>query len=142
MKENIKSYGVLLVMMAVATAVVYAFLHWLFPSFYFTIFPLVPVYFLLMGISQIAMFRIWKDASGKQFFSIYMITRFLKILLSVVIAFLGYYFLAQNKAVFLAVFVLFYFVYLAFETWIFTQKLRTTSNVVNPILKESEPVSE
>lgn len=124
MTENLKSYGVLLAVMAVATAVTYGFLRWIFPSFYFNVFPLVPVYFLLLGISQIAMFQVWRNASGKQFFSVYMITRFLKILLSVMVAFLGYYFLKHNKEAFLAVFVLFYFVYLAFETWVFSQKMK------------------
>ena len=122
--QNMKLYGVLLLVIAVATAATYAILKWLFPSLYFTIFPLLPIYFLLMGFSQIMMFQVWKDATGKQFFTIYMITRFLKILLSVVVAFLGYYFLNQNKEVFLAVFVFFYFVHLAFETWVFTQKLK------------------
>ena len=129
--QNIKEYSVLLIVLAIATFVTYVFLKWLFPSFYFKLYPLVPVYFLAMGVSQIAMFHIWKNVSNKQFFTVYMITRFLKILISVVVAFLGFYFMNQNKEVFLAIFVLFYFVYLGFETWLFSKKM-----------KENKPVDE
>ena len=83
-------------------------LHYLLPGHYFGGYPFIPVYFFLFGLFEISMFDACRKHAPQ------------KMLLLSVILLVVYCFAVREEAkLFLLTFILYYIVYLIYETWFF-----------------------
>ena len=97
-----------------------AFFYYLFPQFYPQWYTLIPVFFFFVGLSLIFTVDIGsKKLEQKKLVNLYMSTRVVKIILSLV--FMGIYALVVKTGIknFVLVFMLFYLFSIAFETYFF-----------------------
>ncbi len=94
-------------------------LNYLFPGHYFGGYPFIPAYFFLFGIFSIYMFDACRWHAPQRLLLVYMAIKVLKFLLSAI--FMLVYCVAVRADVkeFLLTFVVFYLIYLIYETWFF-----------------------
>lgn len=96
-----------------------AIFHYLLPEHYFGGYPFIPVYFFLFGVFEISMFDACRKYAPQKLLLLYMAVKVMKMLLSVM--FLVVYCLAvrEEARLFMLTFIIFYIVYLIYETWFF-----------------------
>jgi UDP-N-acetylmuramyl pentapeptide phosphotransferase/UDP-N-acetylglucosamine-1-phosphate transferase len=90
-----------------------------FPVYYFTWYPYIPAFFLTIGIVFISILDNVKKMNPRKSVNLYMLLRFSKVLASLIFA--GIYFFAVKVQLreFGVVFISFYLLYLALETYYF-----------------------
>jgi hypothetical protein len=96
-------------------------LNYLIPDYYFDLFPLIPLFFILILTGSYATLSIVKKRKSVIGMKTYMILRATKILLCLGIVFIFVYcgLVEENIISFGIVFMLFYVVSLALESWLF-----------------------
>ena len=82
-------------------------LHYLLPGHYFGGYPFIPVYFFLFGFFEISMFDACRKHAPQ------------KMLLSVILLVVYCFAVREEAKLFLLTFILYYIVYLIYETWFF-----------------------
>ncbi len=88
------------------------------PQYDFILLPLIPLFFILFGIGAIKLVYEKKDYKVSSLMGVKM----MKLILSLVIIF-GYIFIVKdNPQAFLASYMIYFIVYLAFETWMLQKK--------------------
>lgn len=96
-----------------------AIFHFFMPEQYFQGYPLIPIYFFLFGIGSIYLLEACKRWAPKKVLLTYLAIKIIKLLASIIFLLL-YCFIAQAyEKEFLLTFVVFYLLYLIFETWFF-----------------------
>ena len=91
-------------------------LHYLLPGHYFGGYPFIPVYFFLFGLFEISMFDACRKHAPQKMLLLYMA---MKMLLSVILLVVYCFAVREEAKLFLLTFILYYIVYLIYETWFF-----------------------
>lgn len=96
-----------------------ALFYYVLPQHSFAGYPLIPVYFFLFGLLEISIFDVCRKNAPQKLLMLYMGMKSMKMLISVI--FLAVYCLAvrEEAIVFLMTFVVYYIIYLIYETWFF-----------------------
>ncbi len=87
-----------------------------FPEFNFAFYPVIPVYFLCLGLSLLAILKISRNKTDRQILNIYMGTRVSKAFLTVLLMTLYVLLVKIQVKSFLITTLIFYFIYLGIET--------------------------
>jgi hypothetical protein len=90
-----------------------------FPVYYFAWYPYIPAFFFVIGIAFISLLDNVKKMNPRKSVNLYMLLRFSKVFVSLIFA--GIYFFAVKVQLreFGVVFISFYLLYLALETYYF-----------------------
>ena len=91
-------------------------LHYLLPGHYFGGYPFIPVYFFLFGLFEISMFDACRKHAPQKMLLLYMA---MKVMLSVILLVVYCFAVREEAKLFLLTFILYYIVYLIYETWFF-----------------------
>lgn len=94
-------------------------LHYLFPGHYFAGYSFIPAYFFLFGIFSIYMFDACRRHAPQRLLLVYMAIKVLKFLLSAIFMLIYCVAVRADVKEFLLTFVVFYLMYLIYETWFF-----------------------
>ena len=94
-------------------------LHYLLPGHYFGGYPFIPVYFFLFGLFEISMFDACRKHAPQKMLLLYMAMKVMKMLLSVILLVVYCFAVREEAKLFLLTFILYYIVYLIYETWFF-----------------------
>ena len=91
------------------------------PQYSFSAFTSIPVFFFLLGLGLIYMLTAINNTDGKKLVNKYMLMRVIKVLSS--LAFLLVYWLINKREIknFAVAFIVFYMIFLIFETWVYLQ---------------------
>ena len=92
------------------------------PQYSFSAFTSIPVFFFLLGLGLIYMLTAINNTDGKKLVNKYMLMRVIKVLSS--LAFLLIYWLINKREIknFAVAFIVFYMIFLIFETWVYLQE--------------------
>ena len=91
----------------------------LVPEHYFGGYPFIPVYFFLFGLFEISMFDACRKHAPQKMLLLYMAMKVMKMLLSVILLVVYCFAVREEAKLFLLTFILYYIVYLIYETWFF-----------------------
>lgn len=94
-------------------------LHEAMPGHYFGGFPLIPVYFYLFGLFSIYMFDACRRQAPKKLLLVYLMMKVLKMLISFMFLLVYCVAVREEARAFLLTFIVFYLMYLVYETWFF-----------------------
>lgn len=94
-------------------------LHDLLPSEYFIWYPWIPLFYLSLGIALIAVFSYCEKQKSQMILNIYLLTRVLKLFLTIILMVLYVLYVDDHIKSFLLTIGIFYFVYLILETKFF-----------------------
>lgn len=118
----------------ILTALVGLVYHFLVPQWYFSCFPLVPVFFYAFGFLYIYLFLFSYQLGADKIAMTYLICKVLKLILSaLVLVFYGFV-IGEDVVAFVAAFVFYYFAFLFFETRFFLRfeaELKLSKQVKN-----------
>ena len=91
------------------------------PQYSFSAFTSIPVFFFLLGLGLIYTLTAINNTDGKKLVNKYMLMRVIKVLSS--LAFLLVYWLINKREIknFAVAFIVFYMIFLIFETWVYLQ---------------------
>lgn len=91
------------------------------PQYSFSAFTSIPVFFFLLGLGLIYTLTGINNTDGKKLVNKYMLMRVIKVLSS--LAFLLVYWLINKREIknFAVAFIVFYMIFLIFETWVYLQ---------------------
>ena len=91
------------------------------PQYSFSAFTSIPVFFFLLGLGLIYTLTAINNTDGKKLVNKYMLMRVIKVLSS--LAFLLVYWLINKREIknLAVAFIVFYMIFLIFETWIYLQ---------------------
>lgn len=91
------------------------------PQYSFSAFTSIPVFFFLLGLGLIYTLTAINNTDGKKLVNKYMLMRVIKVLSS--LAFLLIYWLINKREIknFAVAFIVFYMIFLIFETWVYLQ---------------------
>lgn len=94
-------------------------LHYLLPGSYFKGYPFILIYFFIFGVFNIYMFDACRQYAPQKLLLVYMAMKIIKFLMSAVI--MVFYCVTIRACIkeFLLTFVVFYLMYLIYETWFF-----------------------
>ena len=96
-------------------------LYCFFPEHYFKGYPIVPVYFFILNAISITIIDACRKISRSRLLQTYILTKLIRILLSVILM-VVYCLIAQKGIkVFLLTFIAMYLVYLVYDTWFFSK---------------------
>ena len=93
-------------------------LHYLLPGHYFGGYPFIPVYFFLFGLFEISMFDACRKHAPQKMLLLYMAMKVMK-MFSVILLVVYCFAVREEAKLFLLTFILYYIVYLIYETWFF-----------------------
>jgi hypothetical protein len=120
MSQGEKSYiGMivpLLVTMAVASVAGWLLLGYAMPQHYFPLYPVIPIYFMVLGLVMSILIWRWRKLDGKKIVNAYMAMRGVKMALT--LAGIGIYFVLEDEwqVEFALTTAVFYLIYLFVET--------------------------
>lgn len=123
-KELTKSHLILGLVLLTVLCLIMGFLvlYFLFPQYYFKLYPLVPIYFFLISLAEI---RIIAGSQKKGLVFImnkYMQLKAIKLFASLILLILYCFIVAEQTFVFLITFLLYYLIYLIVEAVVFYAK--------------------
>ena len=109
------------------------------PQYSFSAFPIIPVFFFLLGLALIYILTGITSTDGKKLVNKYMLMRVIKVLTS--LAFLLIYWLINKTEIrnFALAFIVFYMIFLIFETWVYLQaekNLKKNLELKNDVTEE------
>jgi hypothetical protein len=94
-------------------------LYTLWPSHYFSWYPSIPIYYYLIEIIMLVVLEKADRKNPDSVISAYMITRVFKFLITMILLWLYLEFVGEQIKNFGLTLMLFYFIYLIFETYMF-----------------------
>lgn len=89
------------------------------PGHYFGGYPFIPVYFYLFGLFAIYMFDACRRYAPQKLVLLYLAMKVMKMILSVLLLVVYCIVVREEAKAFLLTFILFYLLYLIYETWFF-----------------------
>lgn len=109
------------------------------PQYSFSAFTSIPVFFFLLGLGLIYMLTAINNTDGKKLVNKYMLMRVIKVLSS--LAFLLVYWLINKREIknFAVAFIVFYMIFLIFETWVYLQvekKMKKNVEIKNDVTED------
>ena len=109
------------------------------PQYSFSAFTSIPVFFFLLGLGLIYTLTGINNTDGKKLVNKYMLMRVIKVLLS--LAFLLVYWLINKREIknFAVAFIVFYMIFLIFETWVYLQvekKMKKNVEIKNDVTED------
>lgn len=119
-KGTIKYFVVFLTILSVVAGVLgWVVLHYFIPAHYFPLYPVIPVYFFLFGLLYIYLFDKFRTKTQQSVVLFYSSIRMMKLMVSIVgLILYGVLVKTQIKEL-LFTFIVFYLIYLLFETLFF-----------------------
>lgn len=122
MKKSIqkRNYLIILTLLSLVTGIGGALiLHYGLPEHYFSSYPLIPIYFYVFGFIFIYLFeRVRRNIQSKTLL-LYASLRMMKLMVSIIMLVLYGYLVGTQIKDFLFTFIIFYLIYLIFETLFF-----------------------
>lgn len=118
-KIRLKYLTALLLFTVLTSVVGVLIFHFLLPTHYFSWFPLIPIYFAVLGVFSNYMSDVCRKYAPQRLPLFYLALKMIRIILSMIV--LLVYCVVVNVSVrnFLVTFMIFYLVNLMFETWFF-----------------------
>ena len=109
------------------------------PQYSFSAFTSIPVFFFLLGLGLIYTLTAINNTDGKKLVNKYMLMRVIKVLSS--LAFLLVYWLINKREIknFAVAFIVFYMIFLIFETWVYLQvekKMKKNVEIKNDVTED------
>lgn len=109
------------------------------PQYSFSAFTSIPVFFFLLGLGLIYTLTAINNTDGKKLVNKYMLMRVIKVLSS--LAFLLIYWLINKREIknFAVAFIVFYMIFLIFETWVYLQvekKMKKNVEIKNDVTED------
>ena len=109
------------------------------PQYSFSAFTSIPVFFFLLGLGLIYTLTAINNTDGKKLVNKYMLMRVIKVLSS--LAFLFVYWLINKREIknFAVAFIVFYMIFLIFETWVYLQvekKMKKNVEIKNDVTED------
>jgi amino acid transporter len=109
------------------------------PQYSFSAFTSIPVFFFLLGLGLIYTLTGINNTDGKKLVNKYMLMRVIKVLSS--LAFLLVYWLINKREIknFAVAFIVFYMIFLIFETWVYLQvekKMKKNVEIKNDVTED------
>ena len=109
------------------------------PQYSFSAFTSIPVFFFLLGLGLIYTLTAINNTDGKKLVNKYMLMRMIKVLSS--LAFLFVYWLINKREIknFAVAFIVFYMIFLIFETWVYLQvekKMKKNVEIKNDVTED------
>ena len=109
------------------------------PQYSFSAFTSIPVFFFLLGLGLIYTLTGINNTDGKKLVNKYMLMRVIKVLSS--LAFLLIYWLINKREIknFAVAFIVFYMIFLIFETWVYLQvekKMKKNVEIKNDVTED------
>ena len=95
-------------------------LYKIVPSYYFGGYPFIPIYFYLIGAFSVCIFDFFRRFAPQKMLLLYMAMRAGKMILSVFVAIICCMIMREDVKVFLLTFIVFYLLYLIYETWFYS----------------------
>ncbi|WP_321331212.1 hypothetical protein [uncultured Bacteroides sp.] len=115
-----KNFFISLGLVTILTSLVFAFVFlFLLPEHYFDWCPFIPAYFVTLGVISIYVFDITRRRAPKILIQVYLTVKTVKFLLSIVVLLIYGMVVKIDIVEFLLTFMVFYLIYLIFETWFF-----------------------
>lgn len=93
--------------------------HYFLPEHYFQGYPSIPLFFFLFGIGSIYLIEACKRWAPQKMLLTYLAIKIIKLLVSIAFLLLYCFIVQAYEKEFLLTFVVFYLMYLIFETWFF-----------------------
>ncbi|MCL2097805.1 MAG: hypothetical protein FWH23_03490 [Bacteroidales bacterium] len=104
-------------------------LYWIFPAYYFRWYPLIPAYFILLGLfMSIGMYH-YSRHKAQKILTAYMLSRAIKIVLTLGSVLLYYWLAGENITEMVITTLIFYFLYLFVEIAIFYRFEKMTRQI-------------
>lgn len=103
----------------IAGAVGWLLLYWVFPAIYFRWYPVIPVYFTLLGIALSIVMSRYSKRKPVKIMMVYLLSRAIKIVLTAGGFFLYYGLIGEDTTAMLLTTLVFYLLFLFIETWVF-----------------------
>lgn len=94
-------------------------LHFALPGHYFGGYPLIPVYFYFFGLFNIYMFDTCRRHAPNKLLLLYLAMKIMKMILSIIVLLVYCVIVHEEARAFLLTFIVFYLLYLTYETWFF-----------------------
>ncbi|HPT43226.1 MAG TPA: hypothetical protein PLH52_05190 [Paludibacteraceae bacterium] len=115
--------------------------EYVMPQFKVSAFTLIPVFFYIIGLTLIYVLTGINPAESKKLVNKYMLLRVIKVLTS--LAFLLIFWLINKAEIknFALLFIVFYMIYLIFETWMYLQvekMMKKNAGVKNDLTEKTE----
>ncbi len=89
------------------------------PEHYLGAYPFIPIYFFVFGVFMINMMERCRMVMPKQMVQIYMLSRVIRMVFSLVVMLIYCIAVAEQEIAFLLTFVGNYFVYMIYDSWFF-----------------------
>lgn len=115
-KRFIVSMTLLLLVLSIGGAGVF---HALWPAYYFTHYPSIPIFFYFFGLFYIYMFEYCFRIDPKRIVAVCLVAKITKMLLSILIITLYALAIRRQVVAFIGTYLVFYLVFLVFETRFF-----------------------
>lgn len=103
------------------SGIVWTLIEWIAPEHHFAWFLFIPVFFYLFGWFYIFMFDYCRRYASRRLLSVYMGTKVVKMLFSMIIVFFYICYVRLQEQEFILVFFLFYLCTMLYETVFFVQ---------------------
>ena len=91
----------------------------LFPQYYFLAYPSIPVFYYVLGLVAVVTLEHSKKTSDISLINRYMLMRVIKMACTVIFVMCSLFFMKEKRTYFVLTVVLFYFIYLIMETYMF-----------------------
>lgn len=118
-KANQKYMGALLIFYVFVGIAVGLMLYYLYPEHYFSLYPVIPAYYTLIGIVLLRALTVYKRNNPKKMINVYMMMRGIKFLLTVASVLVYVLLTDEHDYEFSITTVGFYFFYMFVETFIY-----------------------
>lgn len=92
-------------------------LRFMFPEYYFQAYPTIPVFYYILGLMTVHTLEHSKPASEISMVNRYMVMKGFKLIVTAIFVACSLLFMSQKRTYFLLMVMVFYFIYLIFETY-------------------------
>jgi len=107
------------VILAIFGVVIFCYLYFSLPQYYFNMYPTVPLFFILLLVGSYMAVTIAQKKTSEFNTNVYMAVKGIKLLLCLVFAVLNIKLFEGNNYPFVIVFMLFYIISITLESWLF-----------------------
>lgn len=94
-------------------------LYYLMPDHYFPLYPVIPATYFVMALCLFSALHRYRATSSLKIIALYMVLRGVKVLVTFLLGLLYTIFVNQQERTFLLSLVIFFFIYLIYETRLF-----------------------
>lgn len=109
----------LTIWLGIAGVLGWLLLKFYLPQYYFLAYPSIPVFYYILGLSAVVTLEHSKKTSDISLINRYMLMRVIKLVCTVIFVMCSLFFMKEKRTYFVVTVVLFYFIYLIMETYMF-----------------------